>query len=255
MLDADAFGNWLAPEAAPYGVLRDTLSARIIADNYLSALKTSLVGRATIVEGVTIAGVDFETRRLISPDGSLDIAGRDIVFSAGFETFGLIQSLIGLDLGHGVKGQAAVFEVASSDALPVIYDDGAYVVPQSATQCAVGSTSEDDWCDAMTTDLQDVQSIIERAQALCPPLRTGRLLKLWAGVRPRCVAKDPIVGCLDAARGLHIVTGGYKISFGIAHRLARRLVEELTGVEVLTDVPPRYTAAYHLSELQGLEGP
>ena len=89
---------------------------------------------------------------------------------------------------------------------------------------------------------------MERAQELWPALREAKFLSHWAGVRPRSFAKDPIVGALDDQSSVHVLTGGFKISFGIAHRLAQALVERLTGAKQQVGLPTSYEVAYHLAE-------
>jgi len=254
VLDADFAKEWIAPEEAVYGVLHDNLSARVIAHDYIGALKASLAGKADVFEGNAVTGVDVDSRQVLGADGPLDIAGRDIVFAAGYGTFSLVENVLGLRLGRGIKGQAAVFEIAPLQNPPIIYDDGVFIVPHGPGRCAVGSTNEDSFDDPTGTDSVTAAPFIARAKALSPALRDGRVLSLWAGVRPRCEAKDPIVGCLDAARRLHIATGGYKISFGIAHRMARRLIEEISNADLLTEIPECYGVGHHL-EAMDCSGP
>lgn len=245
--ETDKANGWLCPDAAPLGMIHDNLSARVLAENYTAALKASLQGSATLIEGEEVTSVDTQTRQLIGTQGSIGLSAKDIVFAAGHETFPLVSNQLGLNLGAGVKGQAAVFEIQPDHALPpIIYDNGVYVVPHGPGRCAVGSTSEEVFDHPTQPDPTRASDFITRAKALCPPLRDGRLTRHWAGVRPRCAAKDPIVGCLDTKSGIHIATGGYKITFGIAHRLARRLVEELIQSETRTVVPETYEVGYHL---------
>ncbi|MGI9406939.1 MAG: FAD-dependent oxidoreductase, partial [Hyphomicrobiaceae bacterium] len=51
--DALEAAGWIDPEAAPLGIIRDNMSARVLAEDYMAALKASLAGRATLIEGVT----------------------------------------------------------------------------------------------------------------------------------------------------------------------------------------------------------
>lgn len=245
--DTNSVNGWIDAEAAPLGIIYDNLSARIIAEKYTSALRAYVAAHGTILEDTEVTDVNITTGKLQSASGPLDITTHDVVLSAGYGTFPLAERVLGLKLGAGVKGQAAVFDIPAQSGLPpVIYCDGVFVVPHSPERCAVGSTSEDQFDDPSTPDIDKAESFIERAKILCPPLRDGRLVSHWAGVRPRCRSKDPIIGCLDAGRRIHIATGGFKISFGIAHRLAMRLVEELSGTLPRTEVPESFEAAWHL---------
>lgn len=246
--DADTLSHWIDGELAPLGIIHDSLSARILTEKYIAALKASLIDHATVIEGTEITGIDTTTRQLRTPTGPAQFSAKKVVLTAGYETFPLLQRMNGPTLGQGIKGQAAVFEIEPQPTPPpVIYDNGVYVVPHGRDRCAVGSTSEEIFNDPTTADPEKAVPFIERARELCPPLRNGRLLHHWAGVRPRCTAKDPIVGCIDQDNEIHIATGGFKITLGIAHRMARRLVEELTGAETKTVVPETYEVAHHLN--------
>src|SRR5690606_33761888 len=84
---------------------------------------------------------------------------------------------------------------------------------------AVGSTSENRFGDPLATDglLDDV---VARARALMPALGHASVVERWAGLRPKSVGRDPLVGRLPDHPALVALTGGFKISFGVAHRLA-----------------------------------
>ncbi len=245
--DTSSVEGWIDEAAAPLGIIHDNLSARIIAEKYTTALRAFVADHGTLLEGVEVMDIDTGTGRLNTTTKPLDLIAHDIVLAAGHETFPLAERILGLKLGGGVKGQAAVFEIEPQSALPpVIYDNGVYIVPHGLNRCAVGSTSEDEFDDPTTPDPAKSEAFITRAKILCPPLRNGRLIAHWAGVRPRCTAKDPIIGCLDPTRHIHIATGGYKITFGIAHRLAQRLVENISQAEDVTVIPETYSVEAHL---------
>ncbi|MEM9359214.1 MAG: FAD-dependent oxidoreductase, partial [Pseudomonadota bacterium] len=166
---------------------------------------------------------------------------------AGYETFGLLNALLGRTIGGGVKGQAALFECTELKDHPIIYDDGVYVVPHDDGICAVGSTTEKQWTDPRLPD-GDRNDFIERAQMLCPPLRDARPIRRWAGVRPRCNRTDPIIGRLNGSSNVLVATGGYKITFGIAHRMAQCIADDICGLPEQTGVPDTFRPAHHFQE-------
>jgi len=133
------------------------------------------------------------------------------------------------------------------DTFPVIYDDGVYIVPHD-TATAIGSTSDTAYDDPTSVDAARIAQIVQRAEALVPSLQHMRSTQLWANVRPRAAAKDPIVGCLDSEQGIWALTGGYKISFGIAHRCAQALIEDITSAAPPVTLPATYRAVHHLEQ-------
>jgi len=247
VIDQGEHSDWLDPSAAPLGVVCDNLSARISPSDYIAALKAAMP-TAAVIEGVDLTGFDVIGGRVYTRNGDIDLRAERIVLAAGFCSFDLARDRLGVDLGHGVKGQAAMFHIPPARGRPVIYDNGVYIVARDNGHCAVGSTSENDWSGQHDTEPEKIADVIARAKTLCPALRDARPVGLWAGVRPRCHARDPIVGALDTDRRVFIATGGFKISFGIAHRLAKCLMEDVLGADDRTPIPETFTTAHHFAE-------
>jgi glycine oxidase len=221
---SDTFADWLHPHEAPYGILVDTLAARIEPRQYVAALKTAFGEEGgALFEGWPAHSIDPARNVVIGADGA-EIAGERIVVSAGFRSFDLARSLTGFDLGGGVKGQAVVVAAALPVRRPVIYDDGLYVVAHTREICAIGSTTEMDFRDPTATDAL-IAPRIEAARRLSPALREARVIGRWAGVRPKAWAPDPIIGPLEETGRVWIASGGFKITFGIAHALARAALD------------------------------
>ena len=79
-------------------------------------------------------------------------------------------------------------------------------------------------------------------------MRDADIIERWASVRPKCYEREPIIGQLNEGEPVYIATGGFKVSFGIAHRVAKALVEEMTGAERTVQLPESFTVAYHLDK-------
>ena len=60
---------------------------------------------------------------------------------------------------------------------------------------------------------------------MCPRLRDAPVLERWAGVRPKAVGRDPMIGAVPGHRNVTVATGGFKITFGIAHKMAACALE------------------------------
>ncbi|MEP4336671.1 MAG: hypothetical protein ABJ360_09810, partial [Roseobacter sp.] len=65
----------------------------------------------------------------------------------------------------------------------------------------------------------------------------------------RCNKRDALVGRLPNSSRVFAATGGFKISFGIAHLIAKCLVVDLMGQEAEISLPPSYLPEHHFSDI------
>lgn len=247
VLDASPVHDWPAAEATPAGVAFDSLSGHLSPRRLLQALRALLEGmpRVEIREGTNIVSIDPLACTARLADGGR-IGFGHIVLSAGVSSFDLFSNL-GVSrpraIGTAVKGQAALFRGDIDPALPIIFDSGTFVVPHEDGYCAVGSTSEDSFDDPASTD-HLLDDVVASAYHLAPVLRTATLVERWAGLRPKAIGREPMVGLHPDFSTVSLLTGGFKISFGIAHELARLVVSEIGGTPA--ELPPSFTVAAHL---------
>ncbi|NRP70231.1 Glycine oxidase [Ensifer psoraleae] len=252
--DVDAGCDWPAAEAAPFGIVHDTLAARVAPRRLLRALEAALtrLPHIRVEQGAEIASLDPRRRRLSLADGRAVSFGHCIL-AAGAESFGLIDRLAlsaQAPSGNAVKGQAALLGADVDPAMPIIFTDGLYIVPHEDGHVAVGSTSENRFDEPFSTDAQ-LDALIRRAEALAPALRGAQVIERWAGLRPRATGREPMVGRHPDYDNLSVLTGGFKVSFGMAHVLARIVVDEMLG-RPTNDLPESFTCAQHITALRQL---
>ena len=239
----DRYTDWLSPDFATFGYIMDTFAARVHPRGYLEALKAFVVQHGALLEGVAFEGYAGDKASLSGAD---DLVVGQVVLSQGYQTFDFLRDDLSLDIGTGIKGQAASFQLDCAPDLPVIFDDGVYIVPHDDGVCGVGSTAEKDWTDP-TLYNDDDDAFLQKAFKLCPQLREAEMLERWASVRPKCYEREPVIGKLYDEKPIYIATGGFKVSFGIAHRVARALVEEITERERTIELPATFKVAHHLA--------
>lgn len=219
--DTNPAPGWLTDEAPTHGVNRDTLSARIDPRRLTAALRAALETRdhVTIRENTEVARIDADGT--LALNNGETIAPGATILAAGIGSFALVDPAEPSRIGRGVKGQGALLDPAKpiDPMSPVLYDKGVYVIAHQSGRIAVGSTSEDAFDAPDTTD-EKLDGIIERATALCPALEGARIVERWASVRPRAEGREPLVGALPGAQNVILATGGFKISFAIAHLMA-----------------------------------
>lgn len=202
--------------ASPTGwLIRDTLSARISPRRACAALASAIRARGgTVTEG---AAADAEMR-----------PGDALVLAMGH------AGLTARAAGRGVKGQALLL-AHDAGAAPLIGAPGLWIVPHSDGTVGVGSTSENDWTDAGTTDAQ-LDALHARAVALCPALAGARVLERWAGVRPRARQGQPLLGPVTGQPGRYIANGGFKTGFALAPLAGETLADLI--LEGRDTIPP-----------------
>ncbi|MFP5076820.1 NAD(P)/FAD-dependent oxidoreductase [Rhizobium sp. YIM 134829] len=238
-----------AEQAVAEGVVLDTLSGRVSPRALLAVLQAALRRQpgAQIVEGIGLDRLDPAGGHASLSDGRR-LAFAHCVLAAGSESFSLLDTLAprARPSGKPVKGQAALLDTRLDPALPVIFSSGLYVVVHENGRAAIGSTSEEEFDAPFSTDA-GLESLIDRAAALLPVLQGAAVVERWAGLRPKAVGRDPMVGPHPDFPRLQLMTGGFKISFGIAHRLAAAVIGGITGAGG-PSLPPSFLCSSHLQD-------
>ncbi len=237
--------DWPAADAMPLGLVVDTLSARIDPRSYLAALRRSIESRVRIIEGEAFAAC---ADGVVETSGGKRIMAGRTVLSAGYETFPILGQLLGGEAssyGRPVKGQAALLETELDDNLPLVFHDGTYVIVHDGGRVAVGSTSEHRFDAPFSTDAV-LDAVLEKARRLCPAIADAPVIERWVGLRPRAVGRNPMIGVLPDHPEVIVATGGFKITFGIAHKIAECVVDLATGGT--PDLPESFRLAAHLKD-------
>ena len=126
-------------------------------------------------------------------------------------------------MGAGVKGQAALLDFDASG-LPQLFAGGVHIIPHSDGTVAIGSTSEREYDDPISTDAQ-LEGVVAKARAAVPALREAPVIGRWAGVRPRARSRAPMLGGYPNRSGHYIANGGFKIGFGMAPKVAQVMAD------------------------------
>lgn len=208
------FPGW-APPSATGQLVFDTLSARLDPDRAVTSLTQALV--ATGVQVV-------QKGEPIGPT----------IWATGYQGLLDLSNAWGKEVGNGVKGQSVLLDYdRAGDAQ--IFSDGVHFVPHDNGTMGVGSTSERYFQNPTSTDglLEDLK---QKAFDILPQLANARVLKTWAGVRPRAMTRAPILGPYPGKPGHFIANGGFKIGFGMASKVAETMADlVLEGQDKIPD--------------------
>lgn len=245
--DAPPVSGWVRAEAGTNGFVHDTLAARVSPRGLVAALQAALATFPNVsFLPETVHAIDAAGKRLHLSSGEPVSFGTCIV-AAGVASFSLLQALgpaLEKPLGQAVKGQAALLAADVDPGLPVIFLDGLYVVAHEGRHVAIGSTSENSFSEPFSTDAQ-LDALIASARDLVPALADAPVVERWAGLRPKAIDRDPMVGPHPDHPGVIALTGGFKVSFGLAHVLARAALAAAGGEAMA--VPPGFTFESHLA--------
>ena len=197
-------------------LVEDTLTARIAPRAALAVLVAAL--RASGGEVVIGEAAD---------EGA-------VVWASGVAGLADLSARMGRGVGAGVKGQALLLAHEARDA-PQLFVDGLHIVPHGDGTVAVGSTSENRWEEADTTDAQ-LDAVLARARAALPVLAEAAVVERWAGLRARAASRAPVLGAWPGRAGHYIANGGFKIGFGMAPKVAGVVVDlVLEGLDRIPD--------------------
>jgi glycine oxidase len=247
--------DWPIESKASCGLVYDTLSARINPRGLVNALREATLKdeNVTIIEGVALKNYNADKKQAVLSNHDT-VSFSHIVLAAGVQTFDFIApelKVASLALGKPIKGQAAMLSADIDPNWPIVFDNGVYVISQGAGKVAVGSTSELEFLDPFATD-EKIDDVITRARTLCPLIKDAPVVEKWAGLRPRAAGRDPLIDVMPDHQNVIVSTSGFKITFGVAHKMADVAIENILG-EVKTIVPESFKIAAHLAKARRAE--
>lgn len=248
VMDEAPAPGWPQAERIEGGFVLDTFAARANPRAFTTALVAAIrrLPTVTVVKDVAVCELDAGLARATLSTGETVDFGHAII-AAGYKAFPMLERLLPAPtspLGMPVKGQSALMAAEIDPALPLIFLDGLYIVPHEGRKVAIGSTSENKFIEPFTTDEQ-LEDLISRARELVPALKDAPVIDRWAGLRPKALARDPLVGPLPGTERIIALTGGFKVSFGIAHRLADAALKSVFGSTDM-DIPETFRIEHHL---------
>lgn len=247
--DRPSVAGWVDDAAGEAGFVFDTLAARV-SPRAMIALLSAFLGKAwhvRLAEGCRAISLDADAGQAVLSSGD-EVSFGHVIVANGHDSFPLIRDALGLEagvtLGQAVKGQAALLDAAADPAMPVVFLNGLYIVPHEDGTVAIGSTSEDCFSDPFSTD-EKLEKLLADASAVVPSLIRAPVLERWAGLRPKAVGRDPMVGTIPGHPKLVALTGGFKVSFGLAHFLADAALQTVCGHTPV--IPSGFRLQQHVS--------
>lgn len=149
-----------------------------------------------------------------------------------------------------VRGQMLALEMPAPGLQHVIYSRRGYVIPRAGGFVIAGSTTENVGFDKRLT-AQGLASVIQKAAEIAPALQTQAITETWAGLRPRGLDDQPILGADAHIQGLVYATAHYRNGILLTPITAQVISELiLQGASSLNLAPfglQRFTRRQHAS--------
>jgi len=125
-----------------------------------------------------------------------------------------------------VKGQMLALDGGEPHGGPILWGDGAYIVPRRNGQLRIGATVEHVGFDARPT-AAGVATLLAGAFAIAPALRTATFVETWAGLRPGTRDHLPLVGRVPGLEGAWLAVGHHRNGILLAALSGRALAREI----------------------------
>lgn len=126
------------------------------------------------------------------------------------------------------KGQMITVQLPPEIRLPcVIRTPELYLVPRGDGRVVIGATVEHAGFDKSVLETT-VQTLLDDAAALWPPIRDARVIESWAGLRPGSADGLPVIG-LSGEPHQWVATGHFRNGILLAPATARLMRQLLVG--------------------------
>ena len=183
---------------------------------------------AVIREHTIVVRIRTEGSRAIglkTLDG--EVAADNIVIAAG-----AWSHLFGEDVGvpiptRPVRGQMIAIADAPIPITGVIQGEGGYLVPRADGTVAVGATEERDAGFVTEVTPAGIDWLAALVDRLAPSLNRGRLVSLWAGLRPASKDGGLIVGRNPKFDNVWVSTGHFRAGALLAPATSELLAESI----------------------------
>jgi glycine oxidase len=180
-------------------------------------IRTQTAVRRFWIEGDRCRGVETENGRF-EAGSVVDAAGAWAGFDQGFPFPVPVEP---------VRGQIVELDLGTEAPGSVLHSDAVYLVPRADGRTLVGSTLERVGFRKEVT-AGAVQSLLDAAARLLPPVRLARFVTAWAGLRPGTPDGLPVLGGCGI-EGLFFATGHYRNGILLAPITSILLSDLLAG--------------------------
>jgi glycine oxidase len=193
------------------GVLNVQSSSLLLGEFARGLARAAGARGATIREHTPVLNIEKSGSRATGVrtiDGTIQAGTVVIAAGAWSRQF---SSAVGLTLPtRPVRGQMIAIADAPIPITGVIQGMGGYLVPRADGTVAVGATEEHNAGFVAQVTPAGIDWLIALIDRLTPSLNDGRLVSLWAGLRPASDDEELIVGRVPALDNVWVCTGHFR---------------------------------------------
>jgi glycine oxidase len=188
---------------------------------------------ATVVENCVVTGLTLNDERVRGVETAIGSYGAAVVVNCAGSWSGRVDSRVRQPV-RPAKGQMLAVDRGSLVMRHMVEGGGIAVVPRADGRTQLGATVHDVGFDKDVI-ASDVAGMIGRGCRLVPGLTRARFVEAWAGLRPMCPDRLPLIGPDPAIRGLYWATGHYTMGILGAPATARAIADLVQ--HGATDIP------------------
>jgi glycine oxidase len=160
-----------------------------------------------------------------------------VCLTAGAWTYRLLKDL---NIPTGimpVRGQMVLFRCEQPPITHILNEGPRYLVPRRDGHLLVGSTEEEVGFDKSTT-AEAIDELTRLAVALVPKLRTARVEKTWAGLRPGSFDGFPYLGQVPGLANAFVAAGHFRGGLWLSPATAVVMSRLIRGQDTGIDLSP-----------------
>lgn len=217
--EADRLNPGIAPSV--HGYLRCRLTAQVDVDALLVSLHCAAENL-----GVTLYP-QTEVTAINGLDGTLQtsqgaFSAGEIVMATGAWSNAITCKGFTLPRIDPVKGQALFVRPPRDLPVNALLKNGkTYLLQRADGLITIGSTTELDAGFDTEPTVRGMAGLLAGARAVLPNIEQAHFVRVWAGLRPVCFDRFPLIGRLREAPRILLATAHYKIGIGLAPITAR----------------------------------
>ena len=227
-----------SPDGAFTGGLLNPEASSLLLGEFSRGLARAAAARGAVIrEHSIVVHIQTEGSRAVglkTLDG--DVSAGHVVIAAG-----AWSRLFGGDVGlpiptRPVRGQMIAIADAPVPITGVIQGAGGYLVPRADGTVAVGATEEHEAGFVSQVTPAGIDWLAALIDRLAPSLNEGRLISLWAGLRPASEDGEPIIGRVPALDNVWVSTGHFRSGALLAPGTSELLAESILKGSIMPEL-------------------
>lgn len=134
------------------------------------------------------------------------------------------------------RGEMLALRPRRLPACTTVWREG-YLVPRNNGELLIGSTSARGEVEK-TVRAGSVELLLRRAMRMVPDLGEAPIVRKWAGIRPMCTLRRPMIGPVAGYENVTVATGHHRSGILLAPITARLVAESILDSETSIPLAP-----------------